>query len=60
VAEEVRQQVNVEMTKELVEMLDAMCESDEQTRSGFIRMLVKAEHKRRQSQRMLSKTITGV
>lgn len=45
--------VNTEMSRELVKMLDAMCESDEQTRSGFIRMLVKAEHKRRQSQTTL-------
>ena len=59
-AAEVRHQVNTEMDKELMEMLDMMRKEDEQSRSGFIRMLIKAEYKRRQSQKLLSETIKAV
>jgi metal-responsive CopG/Arc/MetJ family transcriptional regulator len=58
--EEVRYQVNAEMDKKLIEMLDAMRKEDEQSRSGFIRVLIKAEYKRRQSQILLPETIKAV
>ena len=43
-----KQQVNTEMGKELIEMLDMMREQNEQTRSGFIRWLIREEFKRRE------------
>jgi metal-responsive CopG/Arc/MetJ family transcriptional regulator len=52
--EETKQFVNAEMPKELVEKLDAMRDADklagsgDQTRSGFIRMLIRQEFQRRQ------------
>ena len=42
-----KQFINTEMPAELVEKLDAMCETDEQTRSGFIRKLIRMEFQRR-------------
>lgn len=48
------------MDKELIEMLDVMREEDEQSRSGFIRMLIKAEYKRRQGQILMPETIKAV
>ncbi len=55
--EEEKQQVNTQMPLELAEMLDAMCESDEQTRSGFIRMLIRMEFQRRQGLLAPSKVV---
>ena len=43
-----KQQINAEMDKELIEMLDMMREQNEQTRSGFIRWFIREEFKRRE------------
>ena len=36
-----KQQINAEMDRELIEMLDMMREQNEQTCSGFIRWLIR-------------------
>ncbi len=46
-AEETKKQINAEMDPELVEILDTMRGEDEQTRSGFIRKLIRDEWARR-------------
>lgn len=59
--EEKNLQVNVNMsnTPELVDMLDAMCESDEQTRSGFMRKLIRMEFQRRTGALVPAKIISA-
>lgn len=47
-----------EMPSELVEKLDAMCAQDENSRSGFIRKLIRQEWSRRQQAALLP-TVDG-
>lgn len=53
-------QVNAgEMPVELVEKLDKMCETDENSRSGFIRKLIRQEWARRQQMALPLEVVTG-
>lgn len=58
--EETTVQVNAgEMPSELVEKLDAMCAQDENSRSGFIRKLIRQEWSRRQQAALLPTVDSG-
>jgi metal-responsive CopG/Arc/MetJ family transcriptional regulator len=47
-AEEKKQQVNVEMTTSLVEFIDELADEDQSTRSAVVRKLIMQERARRQ------------
>lgn len=48
-----------EMPVELVEKLDEMCAQDENSRSGFIRKLIRQEYARRQQSPLLPAVDSG-